>query len=80
MKTEAAHARESWKDPLGLEVVNYRVKDRFRHVSQFALHVVNESMEFFAGGHSSHKRKSEAIGSELVAVVMSAYQDDGRDA
>jgi hypothetical protein len=36
MKTEAAHARESWKDPLGLEVVNYRMKDRFRHLSQFA--------------------------------------------
>jgi hypothetical protein len=58
MKTEAAHARESREDPLGLEVVNYRMKNRFCHVSQFAFHVVNESVEFFAGGHSRLKAKA----------------------
>jgi hypothetical protein len=68
MKTEAAHARKSRKDPLGLEVVNYRVKERLRHVGQFAFHVINESVEFFAGGHSSRESKSEAIGKRIGAV------------
>jgi hypothetical protein len=61
MKTEAAHARESREDPLGLEVVNYPVKNRFCHVSQFAFHVVNKSVEFFAGGSFEPQSKSEAI-------------------
>jgi hypothetical protein len=65
MKTEAAHARKPRKDPLGLEVVNYCVKDRLRHVGQLALHVVNESVEFFAGGHSRRESKTKAGVGEL---------------